>query len=83
VSERNDRLEESGSAARGPVRFLLKVLGAMIALVVLAIVAFNLYLSGRPEAKTVKLVAAIRTGGDAVHHTRKFLSFSRSFPAPG
>jgi DNA-binding beta-propeller fold protein YncE len=35
----------------------------MIALVVLAIVAFNLYLSGRPEAKTVKLVAVIRVPG--------------------
>ncbi len=40
-------------------RFLLKVLGAFIALVILGIVALNVYLSTRPAAKTVKAAGII------------------------
>ena len=40
-------------------RFLFKAVGAAVALIVLAIIAFNIYLSTRPEAKTVKSVGTI------------------------
>jgi YVTN family beta-propeller protein len=40
-------------------RFLLKVLGGLIALIILGIVAFNVYLSTRPAAKTVKAAGII------------------------
>jgi YVTN family beta-propeller protein len=45
------------------VRLVLKVFAAFIALVVLLIVAFNIYLSTRPDAKTVKPVAIISVPG--------------------
>jgi YVTN family beta-propeller protein len=44
-------------------RFILKAFAAFIALVVLLIVAFNIYLSTRPAAKTVKPVAIISIPG--------------------
>src|ERR1700680_2990077 len=37
-----------------PARFLLKTLGGIIALILLAIAALNIYLSTRPAAKTMK-----------------------------
>ena len=40
-------------------RFLLKALGVVVALIVVAIVAFNIYLSTRPAAKTVKSAGTI------------------------
>ena len=40
-------------------RFILKVLGGFIALIVLAIVALNIYLSTRPAAKTMKAAGII------------------------
>jgi DNA-binding beta-propeller fold protein YncE len=39
--------------------FLLKALGAIIALILLAVVALNIYLSTRPAAKTMKAVGII------------------------
>jgi YVTN family beta-propeller protein len=44
-------------------RLVLKVFAASIALLVLLIVAFNIYLSSRPAAKTVKPVATISVPG--------------------
>jgi YVTN family beta-propeller protein len=44
-------------------RFVLKVLAVLIALLVLIIIAFNIYLSTRPAAKTVKPVAIISVPG--------------------
>jgi len=41
------------------VRFLLKALGALLAIVVLAIVALNIYPLMRPAAKTVREVATV------------------------
>ena len=40
-------------------RFLLKALGALIALIFLAIVALNIYLSTRPPAKTMKAAGIV------------------------
>jgi YVTN family beta-propeller protein len=40
-------------------RFLLKALGALIALIFLAIVALNIYLSMRPPAKTMKAAGIV------------------------
>jgi YVTN family beta-propeller protein len=40
-------------------RFLLKVIGGIIALILLAIVALNVYLSTRPAAKTMKAAGII------------------------
>jgi YVTN family beta-propeller protein len=40
-------------------RFLLKVLGALIALIILAILAMNIYPRMRPAAKTVREVATV------------------------
>jgi YVTN family beta-propeller protein len=54
---------ESRSLVSRLARFLLKVLAAFLALLVLVIVAFNIYLSTRPAAKTVKPVAAISIPG--------------------
>jgi YVTN family beta-propeller protein len=42
-----------------PCRFLLKAIGGIIALILLAIVALNVYLSTRPAAKTMKAASII------------------------
>jgi DNA-binding beta-propeller fold protein YncE len=61
------RDEPSSSAIKSLLsklsRFVLKALAALIALLVLVIVAFNIYLSTRPDAKTVKPVAIISVPG--------------------
>jgi YVTN family beta-propeller protein len=41
------------------LRFLLRALETLVALIVLGIVAFNIYLSTRPSGKTVKAVGSI------------------------
>jgi YVTN family beta-propeller protein len=53
------------------VRFLLKALGALIAIVILAIVALNLYPRMRPAPKTVRAVTTISVSAP--------LQFGRSF----
>jgi YVTN family beta-propeller protein len=59
--------EQSSSARRSLVsrlaRLVLKLLAAFVALLVLLIVAFNIYLSTRPAAKTIKPVAIISVPG--------------------
>jgi YVTN family beta-propeller protein len=42
-----------------PARFLLKALGGIIALILLAIAALNVYLSTRPAAKTMKAAGIV------------------------
>ena len=54
---------EKRSFLSGLARFVLKLLAAFVALLVLLIVAFNIYLSTRPAAKTVKPVAIISVPG--------------------
>src|SRR5258707_10283091 len=59
----NDQAAPSGSKRSllgRLVRFLLKVVGAFLALIVLAVIAFNIYLSSRPAPRFVRPTGAIK-----------------------
>ncbi len=73
----NEQIAPSGtkrSVFSRLVRFFLKALGAFLALIVLAIVAFNIYLSTRPDPKTVRAAGTI-TVPAPFHLGRSFIDY--------
>jgi DNA-binding beta-propeller fold protein YncE len=56
------------------VWFLLKVTGALLALIVLAVIAFNIYLSSRPEPRFVRPVGTIKVPAP-FHMGRAFIDY--------
>src|ERR1700737_4205274 len=56
------------------VVFFLKALGAVIALIVLAMVAFNIYLSTRPVPRTVRPAGTIKVPAP-FHIGRSFIDY--------
>src|ERR1700682_6752858 len=73
----NEQAAPSGSK-RSPlgrlVRFFLKALGAFLALIVLAVVAFNIYLSTRPAPRTVRPAGTINVPAP-FHIGRAFIDY--------
>jgi len=56
------------------LRFLLKVVGAFLALVILAVIAFNLYLSSRPAPRFVRPSGVIKVPSP-FHMGRAFIDY--------
>jgi|GEM_PF-4495930 len=71
-------LTTSSESKRSPigrlVRFVLKALGALLLLIVLAIVALNIYLSTRPAPKTVRPTGTIQLPAP-FHMGRSFIDY--------
>jgi DNA-binding beta-propeller fold protein YncE len=55
-------------------RFLLKALGVLVAILILAIVALNVYLLTRPAARTVRAVATVSIPAP-IHIGRSFIDY--------
>jgi YVTN family beta-propeller protein len=73
----NDQAALSGSErsfSRRLVRFFLKLVGGVLALIILAIIAFNIYLSSRPAARFVRPVGTIKVPGP-FHIGRAFIDY--------
>ncbi len=73
----NDQAAPSGSKRSllgRLVRFVLKVVGAFLAVIVLAVIAFNIYLSSRPAARFVRPVGTIKVPGP-FHMGRAFIDY--------
>src|SRR6267154_6223623 len=64
----------NGSLLGRLVRFFLKALGAFLALIVLAIVAFYIYLSTRPAPRTVRAAGTINVPAP-FHVGRSFIDY--------
>ena len=60
MNEHTAPFRSKGSLLGRLVRFFLKALGAILTLIVLAIVAFNIYLSTRPAPRTVRPAGNIK-----------------------
>src|SRR5260370_1774381 len=63
------------------VRFFLKALGAFLALIVLAIIAFNIYLSTRPAPTTIRPAGTI-TLPAPFHFVRALSDYMTIIPPP-
>src|SRR6202140_2852781 len=63
-----------GSLSGRLVRIFLKALGASVALIVLAIIAFNIYLSTRPAPRTVRPAGTIKVPAP-FHIGRSFIDY--------
>jgi YVTN family beta-propeller protein len=73
----NDRTappESKGSLFGRLVRFFLKALGAVLALIFLAIIAFNIYLSTRPAPRMVRAAGTIKVPAP-FHMGRSFIDY--------
>jgi YVTN family beta-propeller protein len=73
----NDQAAPSGSKRSllgRLVRFLLKVVGAFLALIVLAVIAFNIYLSSRPAPRFVRPTGTIKVPAP-FHMGRAFIDY--------
>jgi len=60
MSEQTVPSKSKGSLFGRLARFLIKAFGALLALIVVAVIALNIYLSTRPSPKTVRAVATIQ-----------------------
>ncbi len=73
----NEQAEPSGSKGSllgRLVRIFLKALGALVVLIVLAIVAFNIYLSSRPAPRFVRPAGTIVVPAPS-HIGRSFIDY--------
>jgi YVTN family beta-propeller protein len=73
----NEQTAAPGS--KGPlfgrfVRIILKTLGGFLALIILAVIAFNIYLSTRPAPRTVKAAGTIKVPAP-FHLGRSFIDY--------
>jgi YVTN family beta-propeller protein len=74
MSETNEPTVSKRSLLGRLVRFFLKALGALLALIVVAIVVFNIYLSTRPAPKTVRAGGTIKVPAP-FHVGRSFIDY--------
>ena len=74
MSETNEPTVSKRSLLGRLVRFFLKALGALLALIVVAIVVFNIYLSTRPAPKTVRAMGTIKVPAP-FHVGRSFIVY--------
>ena len=73
----NDQAAPSGSKRSFSlrlVRFFLKLVGAVLALIILAIIAFNIYLSSRPTPRLVRPAGTIKVPAP-FHMGRAFIDY--------
>jgi hypothetical protein len=74
MSENSAPSRSKGSLLGRLVRFFLRTLGAILALIVLAIIALNIYLSTRPAPRTVRPAGTI-TVPAPFHVGRAFIDY--------